>query len=40
MEESHAIQEKAYGRSDGKGRRTKVSLWNKAGDDLAGIVAR
>ena len=40
MEESREIQDKAYGRSDGKGRRTKVTLWNRATDDLAGVVAR
>ena len=40
MEESQEIQNKSYGRSDGKGRRTKVTLWNRAVDDVAGVVAR
>ena len=34
------MQNKSYGRSDGKGRRTKVTLWNRAVDDVAGVVAR
>ena len=40
MEANSEIQNKAYGRSDGKGRRTKVTLWNRATDDLAGVVSR
>ena len=40
MEESREMQNKSYGRSDGKGRRTKVTLWNRAVDDVAGVVAR
>ena len=40
MEESREMQSKSYGRSDGKGRRTKVTLWNRAVDDVAGVVAR
>jgi len=40
MEANSEIQNKAYGRSDGKGRRTKVSLWNRAVDDIGGVVAR
>jgi hypothetical protein len=30
----------AHGRSDGAGKESKLSLWNYAGDDLCGIVAR
>ena len=34
------IQKHAYGRSDGNNRMSKLCIWNKAGDDLSGIVAR
>ena len=40
MEDSSDIQKKAYERSDGQGRYSKMALWNKATDDVAGIVAR
>ena len=40
MEENRDIQQKAYERSDGQGRYSKLALWNKATDDVAGIVAR
>ena len=35
-----AIKEHAYLVDDGKGAATKLALWNKAGDDLYGAVAR
>jgi ectoine hydroxylase len=35
-----AIQKHAYLVDDGKGAATKLALWNKAGDDLFGAVAR
>ena len=34
------ISKNAYGRSDGNNRISKLCLWNKAGDDLSGLVAR
>ena len=34
------IKRNAYGRSDGNNRTSKLCIWNKAGDDLSGIVAR
>jgi hypothetical protein len=35
-----AIKDHAYLVDDGKGAATKLALWNKAGDDLYGAVAR
>ena len=40
FETDNEIQKYAYGRSDGNNRVTKVCLWNKAGDDFSGNVAR
>ena len=40
FENNVQIQKNAYGRSDGNDRISKLSLWNYAGDDLSGIVAR
>ena len=40
MEQSKEIQNHSYGREDGKGRKTHLTLWNIAGDDIAGIVSR
>ena len=40
FENNIQIQKNAYGRSDGNDRISKLSLWNYAGDDLSGIVAR
>ena len=40
MEMSKDIHEHSYGREDGMGRKSNLSLWNVAGDDVAGIVAR
>jgi len=37
---SEDIKRHAYGREDGKQRRTKVCLWNYAGDDVADMVSR
>ena len=34
------IKKHAYGRSDGNGRLSKICLWNRAGDDLSGIISR
>ena len=30
----------SLGRSDGAGAESKMSLWNYAGDDVCGMVAR
>ena len=40
MENCKDIQRHSYGREDGMGRKSTLSLWNIAGDDVAGIVAR
>ena len=40
MEQSKEIQNHSYGREDGMGRKSNLSLWNVAGDDIAGIVSR
>ena len=40
MEMSKDIHKHSYGREDGMGRKSNLSLWNVAGDDVAGIVAR
>ncbi|XP_064618754.1 L-proline trans-4-hydroxylase-like isoform X2 [Lineus longissimus] len=40
IEKDAATQDKSYGRDDGAGRKTRVSLWNHPGDDVTGVVAR
>jgi ectoine hydroxylase-related dioxygenase (phytanoyl-CoA dioxygenase family) len=35
-----SIEEQAISRRDGEGGVTKLKLWNEAGDDLYGIIAR
>jgi len=40
FEGSEDIQKHAYGRSDGKNRVSKLCVWNVAGDDISGVVAR
>ena len=40
VENDPTIMENSYGRSDGNNRISKLCLWNKAGDDLSGLVAR
>ena len=40
FENCHEFQDKAYGRSDGKGRKSKLVLWNKATDDFGGVITR
>ena len=40
MENCKDIQRHSYGREDGMGRKSTLSLWNIAGDDVEGIVAR
>ncbi len=40
MEQSKSIEKHAYGRSDGMSRVSRMCVWNKAGDDIAGVVAR
>jgi hypothetical protein len=40
IEKDAAIQDQSYGRDDGAGRKTRVSLWNYPGDDVTGVVAR
>ena len=39
-ENSREIQEHAYGRDDGLEKKTKVCLWNYAGDDVGDMVSR
>ena len=40
LEASEDIQKHAYGRSDGMGAASKLAIWNMAGDDVSGLVAR
>ena len=40
METSEDIKNHAYGRNDGKGRQSKLCIWNFAGNDVTGVVAR
>ena len=40
MEMSKDIHKHSYGREDGMGRKSNLSLWNIAGDDVPGMVAR
>ena len=40
LEASQDIQDHAYGRSDGMGAASKLTIWNMAGDDVSGMVAR
>ena len=40
MENSEDIKSHAYGRNDGKGRQSKLCIWNFAGNDVTGVVAR
>ena len=34
------IEEHAFGRDDGSGRRTRLALWNHPGNDVTGMIAR
>jgi ectoine hydroxylase-related dioxygenase (phytanoyl-CoA dioxygenase family) len=36
----HALQQHAHGIEDGEGGRAQLALWNKAGEDLWGGIAR
>jgi hypothetical protein len=38
--EDRALDQHAYGRDDGEGGRTRLSLWNHPGDAIYGMVAR
>ena len=40
FEQNEKIKTYACGRSDGNHRVSKVCIWNKAGNDLSGIVSR
>ena len=40
MEMCKDIHKHSYGREDGMGRKSNLSLWNIAGDDVPGMVAR
>lgn len=40
MDKSDDIRANAFGRDDGKGRTSRLCLWNYAGDDVTGVVAR
>lgn len=34
------IEQHAYGNDDGRGRRSRMALWNHPGDDVTGAIAR
>ena len=40
IETSEDIKNHAYGRNDGKGRQSRLCVWNYAGNDVTGVVAR
>lgn len=40
LEKSEDIKAHAYGGDDGHGRISKMCLWNYAGNDVLGVVAR
>lgn len=40
MERDQVIHDNAYGRSDARGMRTRVCLWNNLPDNVAGAIAR
>ena len=40
LENSKDIKKHAYGRNDSQGRVSKMCLWNYAGNDICGVVAR
>ena len=40
VESDSALLNNSYGRSDGRGKESRLALWNVAGDDLAGVVSR
>ena len=40
LENSPDIQDHSYARADGLGSKSKLAVWNMAGDDISGLVAR
>ena len=40
VEKSEDIKKHSYGREDNKGRLSKMCMWNYAGNDILGMVAR
>ena len=38
--EDHELDKHAYGRDDGEGGKTRLSLWNHPGDNIYGMFAR
>ena len=40
IEKSEDIKKYSYGREDSKGRLSKMCMWNYAGNDILGMVAR
>ena len=40
LENSEDIKKHAYGRNDSQGRVSKLCLWNYAGNDICGVMAR
>lgn len=38
--EDHELDKHSYGRDDGEGGRTRLSLWNHPGDNIYGMFAR
>ena len=40
VEKSEDIKKYSYGREDSKGRMSKMCMWNYAGNDILGMVAR
>lgn len=40
LEDDKGVISQVYSRDDGAGRRSKTVLWNNAGSDITGIIAR
>lgn len=40
IEGSELVNANAYGREDDQGREGRLCMWNYAGDDIVGVVAR
>ena len=40
MENENGIIQHSYGRDDGKGRKTRITLWDVPGNDVTGVLAR
>lgn len=40
VEQSEDIKANAFGRADANGRTSRLCLWNRAGNDVTGVLAR